>query len=304
MASRPFLNVNTRKELATVLECKDAALDFVSLCSPEKPCKAPGCDYPAVDGNYHMCVMHGRSWIPTKRKGTDGKTKHERGHLLLGYEFSVANNPVKRVCSCDMASCKGIGYTSSLFTLPSEPATLETYLRNSGVMFTDEKKAKIRKNPRNFNLAYWHFDPGHRYYDEKDEKWHLVKSESYVDNDNDKKVWRTPNHPPPNNSLDKFIDETSLKQKVRPQERWIVRNLPPWFEKLRRVDRLSGTPGKNPETSPLKKKSKNHVSPENFSENITHNINYRRAIEATRAQTELEEVVMVLQTRRQTRQHF
>jgi hypothetical protein len=157
------------------------------------------------------------------------------------------------------------------------------------------KKEKIRKNPRNFKLAYWHFDAKHRCYDEKDEKWHLVKSESYVDNDNDndKKLWKTPNHPPPNNSLDKFISETTLKQEVRPQERWMVRELPPWFERMRRVDRLS-SPAKDPGRSPSKKKAKNHVSPEMTSENVIHHIMYRRAVEAKRAQTELEELVMEL----------
>ena len=106
-------------------------------------------------------------------------------------------------------------------------------------------------------------------------------------------MWKTPNHPPPNNSLDKFIDEVSLKGEVRPQDRWIVRQLPTGLKSC--VVSTVNT-AKNPErSSPLKKKSKNHVSPENFSENITHNINYRRAVEATRAQTELEEVVTVLQ---------
>ena len=57
MTTPLFLYLNTREELATVLECRDAALDFVSLCSPEKPCKMPGCDYPAADGNYHKCQV-------------------------------------------------------------------------------------------------------------------------------------------------------------------------------------------------------------------------------------------------------
>jgi hypothetical protein len=107
----------------------------------------------------------------------------------------------------------------------------------------------------------------------QDEKWHLVKSDPYVDNDNDKKLWKTPNHPPPNNSLDKFISETSLKQEVQPQEHWMVRELPPWFERMHHVDRLS-SPAKDPGRSPSKKKAKNHVSPEMTSENVTHHIMY------------------------------
>ena len=219
----PFLNVNTREDLASVLECQDAALDFVSLCSPEKPCKMPGCNYPAAKGNYNHCVLHGRSWIPTTRVAKDGTTAHDRGHLLLGHEFSAANNSVKMVCCCDMASCKGIGYTSSLFKLvPADPTTLEKYVCKTGVMFTDDKKAKIRKNPQKYRLAYWHFEDMHRYYDEREKKWHLRKSESYIDNDNDKKVWNTPNHPPPNNSLDKFISEMSMNENTREESREIT----------------------------------------------------------------------------------
>lgn len=134
----------------------------------------------------------------------------------------------------------------------------------------------------------------HRYYDEKEKKWHLEKSESYIDNDNDKKVWKTPNYPPPNNSLDMFISEMGMKRELRPQERSIVPELPKWLEELRRVDRLTGIPAKNPERSPLKKKSKNHVSPELKNENFTHSVSYGRAVAAKRAQTELEEVVVVL----------
>ena len=111
MTTPPFLYLNTREELATVLECKDAALDFVSLCTPEKPCKTAGCDYPAADHNYNKCLVHGRWWIPTKHTSTDGCIRHDRGHMLLGPEFSIAQNPGAKACCCDMASCKGIGYT-------------------------------------------------------------------------------------------------------------------------------------------------------------------------------------------------
>jgi hypothetical protein len=141
----PFLYLNTREELVTVLECKDAALDFVSLCTPEKPCKTAGCDYPAADHNYNKCWVHERSWIPTKHTSMDGCIRHGRGHMLLGPEFSVAQNPGAKACCCDIASCKGIGYTASLFAIPSDPTVLDKYLQNSGVMFADKKKKRFER---------------------------------------------------------------------------------------------------------------------------------------------------------------
>jgi hypothetical protein len=84
--------------------------------------------------------------------------------MLLGPEFSIAQNPGAKACCCDMASCKGIGYMASLFAIPPDPTVLDKYLRNSGVMFANKKKEKDRKNPRNFKLAYWHFDAKHQYY--------------------------------------------------------------------------------------------------------------------------------------------
>jgi hypothetical protein len=145
MTTPPFLYLNTREELVTVLECKDAALDFVFLCTPEKPCKTAGCDYPAADHNYNKCLVHGRSWIPTKHTSTDGCIRHDRGHMLLGPEFSIAQNPGAKSCCCDMACCKGIGYTASLFAIPSDPTVLDKYLRNSGVMFADEKRKRFER---------------------------------------------------------------------------------------------------------------------------------------------------------------
>jgi hypothetical protein len=58
MTTPPFLYLSTREELVTVLGCKDAALDVVSLCTPEKPCKTACCDYPAADHNYNKCLSY------------------------------------------------------------------------------------------------------------------------------------------------------------------------------------------------------------------------------------------------------
>jgi hypothetical protein len=65
--------------------------------------------------------------------------------MLLGPEFSVAQNPGAKACCCDIASCKGIGYTASLFAIPSDPTVLDKYLQNSGVMFADKKKKRFER---------------------------------------------------------------------------------------------------------------------------------------------------------------
>jgi hypothetical protein len=51
-----------------------------------------------------------------------------------------------------MASCKGIGYTASLFAIASDPTVLDKYLRNSGVMFAD-KKRKDSKESKKFQAC-------------------------------------------------------------------------------------------------------------------------------------------------------
>ena len=47
----------------------------------------------------------------------------------------------------------------------------------------------------------------------------------------------------------------------------------------------------------MKKKSKNHVSPDLKNENVTHSVSYGRAVAAKRAQTKLEEVADVLRSK-------
>jgi hypothetical protein len=72
--------------------------------------------------------------------------------MLLGPEFSIAQNPRAKACCCDMASCKGIGYTASLFTIPSDTTVLDKYLQNSGVMLAN-KKGKDSKESKKFQAC-------------------------------------------------------------------------------------------------------------------------------------------------------
>jgi hypothetical protein len=82
------------------LSAENGAANDDDTSIPEKPCKTAGCDYPAADHNYNKCLVHRCLWIPTKHTSTDGCIRHDRGHMLLGPEFSIAQNPGAKAYCC------------------------------------------------------------------------------------------------------------------------------------------------------------------------------------------------------------
>jgi len=298
MTTLSFENVKTCKELATLLNVDEKALAYVKLYKPEKECSTLACVFLAVLGNYGKCVCCGKSWFPQEHTDGKGVTTVDRGHFLLGPEFSHLEHPkLKACCCCDMELCRGIGYTNSLMMFPTDESILKLWLDNTGVMLSPETKKNVRSNPRNFQLAYWHFYPEHIYFDSSAGKYKKLERARYVDGDGSGIVRDTPNFPIPNNSLMRFKEERELELEQLPQQRWIRNELPQWVSKMLAKERQhTQPPPRDPAKSPVKKKARG-TSPSAQSVSDSDSENYTRALFATKATYELEEVVLELRNK-------
>ena len=202
MAGKSFCEIRTRKDLADKLSCDIKALDYVSFVKPKTECSSENCHFPAVEQNNGYCVCHRKFWYPRDRITKSKRRLIDRGHLLLGPEYLIENCGVQHGCDCDNGVCLGMGYTRSMFAFPTDCEIRAEWYTALGNSITKAKKDKIDKNPRNFKLAYWHFDPSHLIGGK--ERYEFRKQAIYVDAD--RKQWKNvPHYPPPNGYLCKHI---------------------------------------------------------------------------------------------------
>ena len=199
----------------------------------------------------NVCVMESR--------GTRRSTQRKMGqfHMTEGTYFSALSSHMHRILGKMVVAVTWppamalAAYTDSLFACPTNETILNKWLQQSGSMFSVDTKHKIMKNPTKHQLAYWHFFPKDRYFDESDSKWKLVKAKEYVDPDG--KVWKTPYYPPPNNCLKSFVNEFKLMKEARPHDRWMEKELPGWIGRMRYVEKMHMDVPRDPEKSPVKK---------------------------------------------------
>jgi len=75
-------------------------------------------------------------------------------------------------CCCNDEYCKGIGYTPYSRSIPATPAyVMDTVLQLYGHNIDSNKQEQMKKCPKNYSLAPWHFHPSVRTLDEHDGRW-------------------------------------------------------------------------------------------------------------------------------------
>ncbi|KAL7549609.1 hypothetical protein ACHAWF_013483 [Thalassiosira exigua] len=220
--------VASRSDLAAQLEVPIAAIDLVSLV--ETPCKSKSCPLPAVARNHGRCLLCSQTWFP--RQGN----RNRRGYGLFGPQFlwshgGRSNSPPS--CCCDSALCEKIGYShAGMFRFPSDPHHCAEAVRVVGIA-SPEKRKEMAANPRKYYIAPWHYHHRHRRRN-ADGSWALRKDPSYRDEEG--KVF---SFPPPNASVQKFIDEEILPSGSSARGT-VDDSLPGWFRKLTRLQQASG----------------------------------------------------------------
>jgi hypothetical protein len=126
--STSFDDVKSRQALADKINCDVKALDFVVIKTPEVLCSKNGCPFPSVGCNQGCCVCCSQSWYPKAGENSTVEFKTERGHLLLGPEFSRRKCPSgAHACDCDNQTCVGIGHCNDMFGFPSKAQLREQW---------------------------------------------------------------------------------------------------------------------------------------------------------------------------------
>jgi hypothetical protein len=137
-----------------------------------------------------------------------------------------------------------------VFAFPSDKTIRDQWFHALGQYLSPDQKKQIDEHPRNFKLAHWHFDPNHRSFDVGTKKWSFLQQTTYKDRDN--KVWKTPNFPPPNASLEQYkmdIEEKNWKRPGAPHY-CSERNLPDWVDTMIRIERANRKPPPVPMPDP------------------------------------------------------
>jgi len=122
LSSSDFYALSSPAELAKCLKRSLNALSYISLVTPGPECRRQGCSFPQVENNCCHCICCSQSWFPTSRLEGDRLVK-KRGHLLLGPSFQnklPGTTTSRRTCCCENKLCYGLGYTSSLFCMPTD----------------------------------------------------------------------------------------------------------------------------------------------------------------------------------------
>jgi hypothetical protein len=203
-------NMDCPLDLAKQLEINPRALLYVTLVSPSKPCKGDQgfCKFPPVAYNQGYCMCCRQSWFPKKPRPHFSTTYGGRGNLLLGPEFqrrASPNMPPRTVCCCTLVKCYSMGYTDSVFYFPTDAVIRQQWydeLERKNILLRSITK-RMDSNPRKYCLAWWHFSPDHL--EKHGSRYKIKKQGSYTDWEG--KEWFTPNHPPPNYSLEQHIAE-------------------------------------------------------------------------------------------------
>jgi hypothetical protein len=218
LSASAFYALSSPAELATCLKISLNALSYISLVTPGRECRRPDCSFPQVENNRCHCVCCSQSWFPTSRLDGDLLVK-ERGHLLL--DPSLTNKVPgtktarRRTCCCENKVCYGLGYTSSLFCMPTDNEIRRQWYLALGL--SQEKRSVIDKNPSSFSVNFWHFSPDHLERRGND-LWQFKRANNYTDAD--KKVWHTRNRPPPNYGTQHYID-VKYNSRTPPSLRWM-----------------------------------------------------------------------------------
>mmetsp|Transcript_25469 Transcript_25469/g.42361 ORF Transcript_25469/g.42361 Transcript_25469/m.42361 type:complete len:279 (+) Transcript_25469:302-1138(+) len=269
-----FVDIKTRQELANRLKCDTKALEYAVLKAPPANCKKKDCPYPSIERNQGLCVCCGLYWFPSKRTTRRGKELVSRGHLLLGPEFLSSK---LHACDCNNEICVGVGYTADMFAFPCDATTRSQWYAAMGNHLLPVTKQQIDRKPRNFKLAHWHFHPCHL---ERNGNGRRAFRKEVTYKDEENKVWKTPNHPPPNCLPGRFKDYIEAEKEPQPQDRWLFeQTLPVWIKSMRRCEQIDRR-AKQPEGN---KRAKINVSP------MEH-----RAVAAVHEKAELEARVTTL----------
>ena len=129
-----------------------------------------------------------------------------RGYGLYGSQFMprYCGKRAKRACCCTSDLCQKIGY--SHMGMMCLPINCDKCIETITVLGIDPKnRQQIADNPKHYRVAPWHYSPRHRICDKGSGQWTFRKfadGKKYIDDDQTKF-----NIPPPNYSLQRFIDE-------------------------------------------------------------------------------------------------
>jgi hypothetical protein len=290
LSADDFHAISGPTELAQRLNIDHKALSYVILASPVRECKRIACIFPQVESNYGLCLCCSQSWFPSVLPNRDGVERQERGYLLL--DPSLRNKVPgtqlsRRTCCCENKVCYGIGYTDSIFYMPEDHEVRRQWYHALGL--SQVKRATIDKKPRVHSINFWHFSPQHL--ECNGTLWKIKKADVYTDSD--KKVWFTPNRPPPNYSVNKFIAD-NYNSRSLPSLRWMDehRAPPSWWKTMKRKSSpTKKRPASTVEQQPIHLSeaatpppvSKRQVTPHH------HDLMIHRAVSFASDKTELEE---------------
>jgi hypothetical protein len=185
---RKFATIHTIEELKSLLGLQDDRPLWLVKLDLKTRCKAEECPYPAVVANDGHCVLHGKSWWPSKES--------ERGHFLLGPEF-LPYDKSRLSCCCEDKTCYGIGYSPfGLIRVPANRRFRKEILFAMKDALPDSVKTELKKiKHKSLYLAPWHFYPEHRTCNKITKKITLVNRGNHFF------------YPPPNYPVNKFLDE-------------------------------------------------------------------------------------------------
>ena len=216
----------SRAQLAAALGVPAAALDVVTLVPA--PCKRAGCPLSAVFSNRGWCILCSQSWFPRELDDSGQPKRNRRGYGLYGPQFlrgpGVGHSSS---CCCSSPLCEKIGYArGGMFRFPSQRDHCLVAARVLGV--SPAVRQQIVDDPRNYQIAVWHFHPNHRF-KRGDGSWGLRDLPNYRDVEG-----KSFPFPPPNASVQRFIDEEVM----------VVRDdaLPPWVCGQVRLQRGAAAP--------------------------------------------------------------
>lgn len=143
--------------------------DVMSCAVPCPDKKCTSCDAVATQSNRSYCASCAGYWIPKP---------DEHGSALLGPEFmySAVQPYNKTKCACGHRLCREIGYSQrGRFSLPEDAKERQVWLDVLGlkVKATDATH-RLNQAQSGVHLAWWHFPPDRRKFDEEKNRWELI----------------------------------------------------------------------------------------------------------------------------------
>ena len=230
---------STCEEIAAALQVPIGAIFVAIEDSDGKLCKGKEglpCPYGmvALVGNYTCCAACKQGWYPKPS---------ETGGLLLGPKY-MRHYGSRHLCCCGIQICNSIGYLdgTGYTKLPPDTDLRQQYFNALGIFAprATDMAHPMYKEPKNYSVAMWHFDPRHRKLNPRTELFELVEPlDSYRDDEG--KLWSCK---PPNYHPSKYIEEVS--EKLHPANRAFQEpaRMPSHFSRL--ADKVRETLGFSP----------------------------------------------------------